>query len=791
MADMRPQTRAGRPGDRKPGAGRSAARTRREQFRRRANRTESGWKDALRRPASLQGLLIALLFVCAAGALLAWANEQPSAPVGRVMTESRVVRMDFELEDRLATSRARDLARARAPRAYTADMRVLEDLETSLKGLPTALAEADTLEKVSPSIREAFGLTQERLDAIREHVVAGEADQVWARKIERLMGELRSLALVDAQTYQIENQLPNMHVELHVGDEASVRAPRGRVLNVEGEQFVGEIRRVVREAGFTEPSAGLVVDRLTRNVRPTFSLSESLTEQSQLRAAEAVDPEMTRYRAGLVIAQRGRVLYDDAAALLQAEHETWMNSLSSLTLWSGRLGAAGVALIVTMGMGAYVTIFCPRIRRNPMRIMAIVALMGVMLTIAVTAGVMHPGLAPLAATAPVVFFAVIMAIAYDQRTALALASLHALLVGTALGLPLAFYLVALSGLGVAAWRLREIRHRNALIYAGFWAGSAMAIATVVTAPLTLPLGPNVWMQIVTDALWTGAGGVLVGFVTLGILPTVERAFGITTGMTLIELRDPKQPLLRELQQRAPGTYQHSFTVATLAETAADAIGADRLHLFVGALYHDIGKMNKPDYFVENQSGQFNRHSKLSPAMSLLVIVGHVKDGMELAKEYGLPRSLHHYIESHHGTTLVEYFYHAAQQKADETDVGRPQEIEYRYPGPRPHSKEAAILMLCDAVESATRAMSDPTPSRIETLVHELAGRRLMDGQFDECDLTLRELHVIEASLVKTLCSVYHGRVAYPTSQGKDEQKEKKSAEDARKKSEGEPAERTA
>ena len=210
---------------------------------------------------------------------------------------------------------------------------------------------------------------------------------------------------------------------------------------------------------------------------------------------------------------------------------------------------------------------------------------------------------------------------------------------------------------------------------------------------------------------------------MGILPTIERLFGITTGMTLAELRDPKQPLLRQLQQKAPGTYNHSLQVANIAEAAAEAIGADGLLVYVGALYHDVGKMNKPEYFIENQIDGYNKHEKLSPAMSLLVIVGHVKDGIELAREYNLPRPIIHFVESHHGTTLVEYFYHAARtQAAEEPDKETVEEVRFRYPGPKPHTKEAAILMLSDAVESATRAMKEPNPSRIESLVREVVAQ---------------------------------------------------------------------
>jgi hypothetical protein len=280
-----------------------------------------------------------------------------------------------------------------------------------------------------------------------------------------------------------------------------------------------------------------------------------------------------------------------------------------------------------------------------------------------------------------------------------------------------------------------------------------------------PLAEGVGREILLDAALAGAGGFLAGALTLVVLPTVERVFDIVTGMTLTEWRDPRQPLLRELQGRAPGTFNHSLSVATLVEAAADAIGADSFHVYVGALYHDIGKMLKPDYFVENQQGGPNKHNKLSPAMSLLVIVGHVKDGLELAREYGLPRSLQHYIESHHGTTLVQYFYDQAVRQAEGGEGGdRPDEIEYRYPGPKPRTKEAAVLMLCDAVESAARTMAEPTPSRIGQLVHVIAQQRLMDGQFDACNLTLGELKRIEDAVAKALSAIYHGRIAYPSAE---------------------------
>jgi putative nucleotidyltransferase with HDIG domain len=267
--------------------------------------------------------------------------------------------------------------------------------------------------------------------------------------------------------------------------------------------------------------------------------------------------------------------------------------------------------------------------------------------------------------------------------------------------------------------------------------------------------------VIQNTFYAGAAGMAAGFVTLGILPFIERIFHITTSMTLLELADVNQPLLRRLALEAPGTYNHSLQVAALAEAAAEAIGANALVCRVGAYYHDVGKLNKSDYFAENQSADSpSRHLNLSPGVSLLIILGHVKDGMELARQHRLPACILQFIQQHHGTTLVEFFYKEACRLTNSTGA-EVSETQYRYPGPKPKCRETAILMLCDCVESACRAMPQPTGQRLETLVRDLSLRRLHDGQFDECDLTMRDLDMVQRSLLKTLLGIYHSRVAYP------------------------------
>jgi putative nucleotidyltransferase with HDIG domain len=249
------------------------------------------------------------------------------------------------------------------------------------------------------------------------------------------------------------------------------------------------------------------------------------------------------------------------------------------------------------------------------------------------------------------------------------------------------------------------------------------------------------------------------------LPFVERVFGVLTDTSLLMLGDMAHPLLQELVRRAPGTYNHSINVASIAEAAAESIGANGLLVRVGAYFHDIGKILKPGYFVENQTGDVNRHESLMPAMSTLIIIAHIKDGADLARQHHLPNAIVDLIEQHHGTTLVEYFYQLASQQHQSSGEGdKVEESTYRYPGPKPQSKEAGVLMLADAVESASRTLVEPTPARIEGLVENIGMKRLLDGQFDECGLSLRELRTIQDSVIKSLTAIYHARVKYPEPQ---------------------------
>jgi putative nucleotidyltransferase with HDIG domain len=320
-------------------------------------------------------------------------------------------------------------------------------------------------------------------------------------------------------------------------------------------------------------------------------------------------------------------------------------------------------------------------------------------------------------------------------------------------------LVMVAGALSCCFSLREIRTRKKLLEV-----SLLSTITVFLTAAALGIiqndPPNEYCFLAGIA---AAAAFVVGIFIQAFLPIIEQAFGIATSMTLMDYSDANQPLLRKLAMDAPGTFSHSLLIGSISESAAESIGANGLLCRVGAYYHDIGKIHKPAYFVENQMGSASRHDQLSPAMSQLIIAGHVKDGIEIAKEFGLPAVLRQFIETHHGTTLMEYFYYEAKKKQDDKQCPV-SDSEFRYPGPKPKTKEAAIVMLADAAESACRSLADHTPAKVETLVHNLVMKRLQDGQFDECELTLRELSRIERSLSKSLAAHHHGRIAYPTAE---------------------------
>jgi len=361
---------------------------------------------------------------------------------------------------------------------------------------------------------------------------------------------------------------------------------------------------------------------------------------------------------------------------------------------------------------------------------------------------------------PLLVFAQTTAIMFSWELSLVMSLNLALVLILAEGTRLSTMLILVGTTIVVIEQLGRLHSRSKLVVVGFISGLVCFVITLIAGVLEGQfLGTGLFTEALLNGLWTFIAGVVM----TGLLPFVERPFGILTDMSLLELGDVSHPLLQEMLRRAPATYSHSFQVGAIAEAAAEAIGARGRLIRVGACFHDIGKILKPHYFAENQIAGENIHDALEPRMSALVIVAHVKDGVDLARQHHLPQPLIDLIEQHHGTSLVSYFYEmAARQNRDNPNGQTVEKSTFRYPGPKPRTKEAGILMLADASESGVRAMGDTaTPGRIENMVRMITKTKLDDEQFDECGLTLHELRLIENSIINSLVAIRHHRIKYP------------------------------
>jgi len=727
-------------------------------------RPQNTWRD---RPEILLALAIAVVYVLGASSVIIWSRAQAMFSEGQIMRDTFAARVSFAVYDDSSTRAKKEVAMQGAPRFYVEIEKTTGPLRQSLLGLPKAVANRTTLAEVNETLVRAFDLTPPALEALHQFTGAdGETTPQWVALVDRFFDQsVYARPIIDSDRWQLEPTLGRVPIRLKLADGTIRTVAVSDFIDAEGDR--AESQRVELAAMFPELLRASVLHRLRAERQPTFRHDEAASEQAAREAAAAIDDQFVQYKQGVVLYTRGDRLTLEQVQIVVAEFDAFRESADLFSRWVVRLGIAGLLTLIAGALGSYLSIFYSKVLGRPRHLLSM-ALMSVgALGLSVLATRAMPQAVLLAILAPTLLYTVIVHVAFGRHMAIGVSAIHSLIVCFALDQRISALILLVVGSAVIIASLRDIRDRHTLVHAGVMTGAVLGIGAILRSVWTLPLtDPGAfWQAAFYDGMFGAAAGVLVGVFALGVLSTIERIFDVTTGLTLVELRDPNHPLLRLLQQKAPGTWSHSLQVATIAETAADAIGANSLLTYVGALYHDIGKMNKPQYFIENQEGGVNRHDKLSPAMSLLLIVGHVKDGLEMAREWGLPKPLHHFIEAHHGTTLVEYFYQVAKERAEsgKTNDGV-KEVAYRYPGPKPRTKEVAIIMLTDASESASRALADFSPTRIEQLVRGMGQKRLLDNQFDECNLTLRELSLIEDSIIKSLCAIRHARILYPAQQ---------------------------
>jgi putative nucleotidyltransferase with HDIG domain len=357
---------------------------------------------------------------------------------------------------------------------------------------------------------------------------------------------------------------------------------------------------------------------------------------------------------------------------------------------------------------------------------------------------------------PIALAPMFAALFLGLETGVVMAFLTATFSALLLDRPFPMFLYFLSAGFVGIWGVRHCRQRGDLIRAGL---TLSLVNFVLLTAMKLVEYPFTAKELLVAELFGLSGGLATAILALGITPLIEGAFGYTSDIRLMEILNLDQPVLRDLMLLAPGTYHHSLMVGQMVEAAAEAIGANPLVAKAAAYYHDIGKIKKPAYFVENQLGGENKHEKLAPSMSSLILISHVKDGVELARKTKLGERIVDIIQQHHGTSLISYFFHKAKNHAanpNQVNIG-----DYRYPGPRPQTKEAGLVLIADQVEAASKTLTEPTPARIQGMVQKIVNNIFADGQLDECELTLKELHLIAKHCNKILSGIFHQRIHYP------------------------------
>ncbi len=735
---------------------------------------------------------IALLLFAAVTAISLLGSHGRDFIVGQRTTNPIYADVDFSVQDEQQTLRKRDAARAATPDHFRINQELISTIASDLQSLYQAAQAAETFDDFAKATSEqGLPADDHAFEALRSYVSQGSTAPL-ERKIDQLKLSLRSefTWLPDSIKVRTPKSTAEIILVHHEKDGEASSRPRevGRLDPLPISNTI-RIQRAAKELSGRFPEdlratvEQILVKRLSES--PTLVYDLSLTTAAMTERTDTVEAVTIHYKSGEPVIPPRRdkgltpsdlelIAAHDAAyrAFLQTEVDE-ARALRKRNLLQN-VGAAAILFIATAGLFIYVAMYEPRVLEKKARLVGMAAL--IFLAVGSARFIDTRNVIQSLLFGPALFAASILAVVYTRRFAAGVMAFAAVMIVLCVRGDAAMLITLAVGIAATVFLLSEIRTRTRLLTVGA-VSAAVVFITSMSFGLVDEQAP---MFAARRATWAAVGALLSAMLVQTTLPLIENVFSIATSLTLLEWRDPTRPLLQRLAEEAPGTNAHSLLLGTLAEAACRTIGANELLTQVGALYHDIGKIHKAEYFAENQQAYINRHDKLSPSMSLLIIIGHVKDGIEMAKEYKLPRVLHQFIAEHHGTTVVRYFHHLASEKQPQIASGKHDrevpEASFRYPGPKPRSKESAILMLCDSIEGATRALPERTPGRIETLVHQIVTDRLSDGQFDDCDITLRELHRVEESLVKSLCSHYHGRVAYPKAGDSPKQSDNKPEE---------------
>lgn len=567
---------------------------------------------------------------------------------------------------------------------------------------------------------------------------------------------LQEAAEMLARTLLLEYDLPvdsDVAMALAASEDSVIARAERAVLSVVSSSFSAGIKPDGVESRKKQVDTELLALNVPRGLHPFLSsLAKSClrpnlvydaqeTQRRRERAQEAVDP--VRLAKGEIIVRRGQRVTEEHIQILKD-----LGLLRTGSLWREAIGSGLIVVILFGVFFAYLRRFAPMVYADESRLSLLGLVMILVLVLGRAFASFSPYLVPIAAAS------LILTTLLDEGTALMASLTLSLIAAAMLGQNMTFFFMGAMGSAAAIFAVAHLGRRADLVTAGV----RVSFVNAASVAAMLTMGRAVWTEPATWASlgWAGLNGLGCGILALGVIPYVEAAFGVVSPIKLLELANPNHPLLKRLLMEAPGTYHHSIMVANLAEAGTEATGGNSLLARVGAYYHDVGKLKRPYFFIDNQLGMENPHDKLSPTLSAMVITSHVKDGVEIARTYRLPEQVIDFVKTHHGTTLVSYFY----TRATDGNGSKVSEQDFRYDGPKPTTRETAIVMLADAVEAAVRSLAKPTPARIENVVKRIFNERLNDGQLDLCDLTLRDMDEVARTFTKMLVGMFHSRIEY-------------------------------
>lgn len=696
---------------------------------------------------------------------------------GAIASRDFVAPRDALVPDQSATSARRQRARAEVLPVYDLDPAAGARLQEALSQAFQAGRELLSKEEERPGV-DAFttALRSQSKLAFTPEVVAILRRQEFSSNLEDrlrgVVGQILGQGVVAGKTVLLENR--SLGIQLRNLEEGT----ESRQLDLYGYlDYPDDVRDAAATElrGWNDLSSAertAVRDFLVTNISPNLHLNQRETLHRRDAAADAVEPVYIGIRQGQVIVRQGDQIDQRTASILRSLAPEGDLSSRILPILGVFLFAGLVVLVLWLGIRKEQGENRRPTLLGETLLLLMVALLGSKLCALLANGLAASLLSAPFRTASYYYYAIpfaslslVAVLLYGRSLALLLALSMSSMVPIVLRDPsqsTIVYCLVGSLAAILTVDHYHFKQRSLLMRAGAVVGLVNGVAVLMFYALSRTQEQGVdgdgslWLPLVCAL----AGGVLVAGVTSFAVPVLESLFSVTTGIKLVELANTNLPLLRRLAFEAPGTFQHSLMVANLSKAGCEAIGADSVLAYTGALYHDIGKIFRPEYFVENQRPGQNRHDKILPSMSALILISHVKEGLELAKEYHLPEPILQAIGEHHGTRLITYFYNRAKDMQD-PESGEVSEEKFRYPGPKPQNKVMGVLMLADGIEAASRSLSDPSPARLRAVIETITDDCLRDGQLDETDLTLGDLRQIAEAFQRVLSHIHHRRLDYP------------------------------